>query len=37
LVVVEPDLYLYTLQALLLAYSSSRDTKQISSSSHTNL
>jgi hypothetical protein len=33
LVVVEPDLYLYTLQALLWAYSSSRDTKQISSSS----
>jgi hypothetical protein len=29
LVVVEPDLYLYTLQALLWAYSSSRDTKQI--------
>jgi hypothetical protein len=33
LVVVEPDL----LQALLWAYSSSRDTKPISSSSHTSL
>jgi hypothetical protein len=31
------DLICSWLQALLLAYSSSRDTKQISSSSHTNL